>query len=291
MSRLEVINTGKWIQENQNSFAPPVCNKLMHNSQLVIMFVGGPNVRADYHIEEGEELFYQIKGDMCVKILENNVHKDVVIKEGEFFLLPARIPHSPQRSANSCGLVIERRRTADETDCVRWFVPESSNVLYEKWFHCKDLGIELIPLIKNYFASEEYKTKQPGSNVLDLSKMPFSLNPSLVSKEEHGAYELIKKIKQDTSDSMQLHLPGMQFEVVVLKTKGTHVFDTIEGLDTWLWQLQGNSVVCIDSNESYELVEHDSVLLPENRCKKIVIELLGDSDMIMKITQNPSLKE
>ena len=146
-------------------------------------------------------------------------------------------------------------------------------------------------LLKDYFASEEYKTKQPGSNVLDLSKMPFSLNPSLVSKEEHGAYELIKKIKQDTSDSMQLHLPGMQFEVVVLKTKGTHVFDTIEGLDTWLWQLQGNSVVCIDSNESYELVEHDSVLLPENRCKKIVIELLGDSDMIMKITQNPSLKE
>ena len=71
MSRLEVINTGKWIQENQNSFAPPVCNKLMHNSQLVIMFVGGPNVRADYHIEEGEELFYQIKGrlkHMTIKI-------------------------------------------------------------------------------------------------------------------------------------------------------------------------------------------------------------------------------
>ena len=157
MTDLQIINTAKWIKENENSFAPPVCNKLMHNSQLVIMFVGGPNVRDDYHIEEGEELFYQIKGDMCVKILENNVHKDIVIKEGEFFLLPARIPHSPQRTANSCGLVIERRRLLDETDCVRWFVPDSSKVLYEKWFHCKDLGKELVPLIKSKLSFKKKK--------------------------------------------------------------------------------------------------------------------------------------
>ena len=61
-ARLNVTNTSKWIKENETSFLPPVCNKLMHNVQLVIMFVGGPNNREDYHIEEGEELFYQIKG-------------------------------------------------------------------------------------------------------------------------------------------------------------------------------------------------------------------------------------
>jgi 3-hydroxyanthranilate 3,4-dioxygenase len=95
-NRLQVINATQWLKDNEDKFKPPVCNKLMHNSQLIIMFVGGPNSREDYHIEEGEELFYQVKGQMCVKIIENGQHKDVVINEGELFLLPARVPHSPQ---------------------------------------------------------------------------------------------------------------------------------------------------------------------------------------------------
>lgn len=144
----EIINTDEWLRENENSFDPPVCNKLMHNEQLVIMFVGGPNRREDYHIEEGEELFYQVRGEMCVRILENGKHKDVPIRQGEMFLLPARVPHSPQRTAGSIGLVIERRREPTELDGVRWFVPNSPDALYEKWFPCKDLGLELAPLIK-----------------------------------------------------------------------------------------------------------------------------------------------
>lgn len=149
--KLKVINTATWLQQNESSFAPPVCNKLMYNEQLVVMFVGGPNQREDYHIEEGEELFYQLRGDMCVKVLESGSrHRDVHIREGEMFLLPARVPHSPQRTAGSIGLVIERRRIPGELDGVRWFVPGSIESLYEKWFPCKDLGIELVPLIKVY---------------------------------------------------------------------------------------------------------------------------------------------
>lgn len=74
----------KWIEENKSSFVPPVCNKLMYGAgQLKVMFIGGPNVRKDYHMEEGEEIFYQVKGDMVLKIVEKGVHKDVPIKEGE----------------------------------------------------------------------------------------------------------------------------------------------------------------------------------------------------------------
>ena len=104
MQKLSIINTTKWIQDNEDQFKPPVCNKLMHNDQLTVMFVGGPNMRDDYHIEEGEELFYQLKGDMSVKIIENNQHKEIFIKEEEFFILPARVPHSPQRPANTIGI-------------------------------------------------------------------------------------------------------------------------------------------------------------------------------------------
>ncbi|KAG2467110.1 COX7R oxidase, partial [Polypterus senegalus] len=74
-----LVNVDKWIQENEAAFLPPVCNKLMHFSQLNVMFVGGPNIRKDYHIEEGEE----IRGDMCLKVIENGKHKDVHIREGE----------------------------------------------------------------------------------------------------------------------------------------------------------------------------------------------------------------
>ena len=139
-SKLSVINTTSWIQQNEEKFKPPVCNKLMHNNQLTIMFVGGKNIREDYHIEEGEELFYQVKGDISVKILENGQHKEIFIREGEIFLLPARIPHSPQRPENTIGLVIERNRSKNEIDGVRWFIPNSTTHLYEKWFHCTDLG-------------------------------------------------------------------------------------------------------------------------------------------------------
>lgn len=136
INEFKIINVNKWIDENRNDFNPPVCNKLMHNEQLVVMFVGGPNQREDYHIEEGEEIFYQIKGEMCVKIIENGQKKDVVVKEGEFFILPAKIPHSPQRYANTIGLVLERKRDKSEIDGVRWYVPNETNVLYEKWFYC-----------------------------------------------------------------------------------------------------------------------------------------------------------
>lgn len=30
-----------------------------------------------------KQLFYQLKGDMCLKVIENNKHKDVHIREGE----------------------------------------------------------------------------------------------------------------------------------------------------------------------------------------------------------------
>lgn len=288
-----VINIAKWLEENKNSFSPPVCNKLMHNEQLVVMFVGGPNQREDYHIEEGEELFYQLKGDMCVKIIENGIHKDVLIKEGEFFLLPARIPHSPQRTANSIGLVIERKRSLDERDGVRWFVPNSTQVLYEKWFYCQDLGTELIPLIKNYFASDEFRTKIPGQNIENA--YPYSLNNVILNAKEHGPFNLDTRIRSIESEQANLAPDNLQFKVMVLKNGQSEFEDFYKnGLDLWLWLLNGTASLSLQSlnnnhqEEKIKLLSNDSFLVSSNIYQKIVVDV--KEAFLLVVSQNPGKK-
>ena len=108
---LPPINFKEWIDINRDLLKPPVCNKVIYeNTEFIIMVVGGPNTRKDYHIDEGEEFFYQLEGKMILRIMEDSKPKDIQINEGEIFLLPAKVPHSPQRFENTVGLVIERKR-------------------------------------------------------------------------------------------------------------------------------------------------------------------------------------
>ncbi|XP_075060256.1 3-hydroxyanthranilate 3,4-dioxygenase isoform X2 [Mixophyes fleayi] len=256
---MEPINVNKWIQESKSFFLPPVCNKLMHNNQLKVMFVGGPNQRKDYHIEEGEELFYQLEGDMCLKIIENGEHKDIHIKEGEMFLLPARIPHSPQRFPHTVGLVFERMRYETEKDGLRYYVDNSTEVLFEKWFYCEDLVIQLGPVIAEFFNSKQYKTGKPDPDQIS-EKMPFPLNTEKVM--EPFAF-------QSWLDERRLEIDQRKY---VSLFEGLHetqaaVYGTGESeemksdIDTWLWQLEGSSFVTVD-DEKVTLTTGDSLLIP-----------------------------
>ena len=160
MAKLET-----WLADNASSFAPPVMNKLMHREQLSIMFVGGPNERTDFHLEEGSEFFYQLRGSMRLPIVHGGRREEVVIREGDVFLLPSRIPHSPQRpEPGSIGLVVERQRSADEPpDGLRFYVDFETceRVLWERYFHCTDLGKDLAPIVAAFNASEEKATRTP----------------------------------------------------------------------------------------------------------------------------------
>ena len=120
---LHTTHLETWIRENEASFAPPVMNKLMHRDQLSIMFVGGPNEREDFHLEEGSEFFYQLRGSMQLPTVQAGQRVVVTIREGEVYLLPSRIPHSPQRpERGSIGLVIERQRYEHEPpDGLRYY--------------------------------------------------------------------------------------------------------------------------------------------------------------------------
>lgn len=158
MAGVTAVEIPQWIQDNQEDFVPPVCNKCMFSEQLKVFYVGGPNQRKDFHLEEGEEFFFQRKGDMILKVIEKGQVRDLVIKQGEMFMLPARVEHSPQRFANSIGLVVERDRKNTEFDCVRFLVGSSNVTLFERWFFLRDVVKDLPPLIKEFYNSNEFKT-------------------------------------------------------------------------------------------------------------------------------------
>jgi len=133
----------------------------MSPTGLQVMCVGGPNERSDFHVEAGEELFYMLEGDMVLRVEERGVLRDIRIREGEMFLLPGNIPHSPQRLAGSVGLVIERARVPGEVDGLRWYREGGGGVLYEETFACTNLGTQLGPVIARFKASQEAATGVP----------------------------------------------------------------------------------------------------------------------------------
>ncbi len=160
-SFLPPFSLQNWIQENRHLLKPPVGNKQVYldNEDFIVMVVGGPNGRKDYHYEEGEELFYQVEGDIVLKIInEDGFPEDIAIKEGEMFLLPSRIPHSPQRPANTIGLVIERYRREGERDKLMWFCENCHHKLYEASFEMKDIVNELPPIMNHFMDSESLRT-------------------------------------------------------------------------------------------------------------------------------------
>ncbi|CAG6017993.1 unnamed protein product [Menidia menidia] len=259
-SQPRLVNVQDWIAENQNAFLPPVCNKLMHFSQLLIMFVGGPNTRKDYHIEEGEELFYQLKGDMCLKVIENGKHKDVHIREGEMFLLPARIPHSPQRQANTVGLVVERRRLLTETDCLRYYVDNTTDVLFERWFYCQDLGTQLVPIIKEFMASKQGKTGRPDPNEV-FREPPFQFNTMNVMSP-FSFKDWLEKQRPSLGGGRPIDMFGAQFETEAMVFGPGLTEATLLPSDVWIWQQEGSSKVTVAEQE-FSLSAGDSLLIPE----------------------------
>lgn len=153
------INITAWVNEHRDLLKPPVGNKMIwQDSEFMVMVVGGPNQRKDFHIEEGDEFFYQIEGDITVRIIENGKLRDIPIRQGEMFLLPAGIPHSPQRPAGTVGLVIERQRAEGELDHLRWYCEQCGEVLHDNQFQLEDLGKQLKPIIQDFYASESLRT-------------------------------------------------------------------------------------------------------------------------------------
>ncbi|GAB5569571.1 3-hydroxyanthranilate 3 [Prionailurus iriomotensis] len=286
------VRVKTWVEENRASFLPPVCNKLLHQEQLKVMFVGGPNIRKDYHIEEGEEkmgVFYQFKGDMVLQVLERGKHRDVTIRQGEvrlgprgrvvkdhgaethrplilslIFLLPAGVPHSPQRFADTVGLVIERRRLKTELDGLRYYVGDTTDVLFEKWFYCEDLGTQLAPIIQEFFSSEQHKTGEPIPDQL-LKEPPFPLSTRSVM-EPMSLEAWLDRHRRELQAGTPLSLFGDTYETQVI---------------------EGSSVVTI-GEQRLSLAPDDSLLVPAGNAYAWE---RGQGSVALAVTQDPARKK
>ena len=150
------VDLKKWVEKNRALLKPPVGNKLVwEDAATIVMVVGGPNARKDYHVNEGEEFFYQIEGDIVLKMMENGKPVDVVIKEGEIFLMPARVPHLPQRPANTVGLVIEHKRQENELDGFQWYCEKCHHKLYEEFVVLTDIVGQLPKIFDRFYSSAD----------------------------------------------------------------------------------------------------------------------------------------
>lgn len=149
-----------WIDEHRHLLKPPVGNQVVYsdNDDFIVMVVGGPNARKDFHYNETEEFFYQLEGDIVLRVVDEGKVVDIPIKEGEIFLLPAKVPHSPQRSAGSVGLVMELKRKHGETDGFMWFCESCNQKLYEEYFPLTDIVKQLPPIMEKFYDSEDLRT-------------------------------------------------------------------------------------------------------------------------------------
>lgn len=158
----------KWIDENRHLLKPPVGNKVVYkDTEFIIMVVGGPNSRKDYHYNESEEFFYQLEGNITVGIQENGKAVDVPINEGEIFLLPPRVPHNPKRGPNTIGMVIERRRQDIEKDGLLWFCENCNEKLYEEYFKLTDITTQFQGVFSRFYASPELRTCKKCGTVME----------------------------------------------------------------------------------------------------------------------------
>lgn len=167
MAVIPPFNLMGWIEDHQHLLQPPVGNATLYeDTEFIVMIVGGPNSRKDYHFNEGEELFYQFKGDITVKVVDEGQMKEFHIKEGDVFLLPPRTPHSPQRKAGTVGLVVERRRREHELDGFMWFCESCGHKLYEEKIPLTNIVTDMPKIFDRFYGSQAKCTCEKCNTIM-----------------------------------------------------------------------------------------------------------------------------
>ena len=155
MGPLTSFNLWGWIDENRHLLRPPVLNRtIWQDSDFIVQVVGGPNVRTDYHDDPYEEFFFQLKGDMVLKVVEDGALRDVPINQGSVLLLPAHMPHSPQRpDPESIGMVVERSRPEGVLDAFEWYCGRCATRIWRREVQVRSIVDDLPPVFEEYYGT------------------------------------------------------------------------------------------------------------------------------------------
>ena len=184
---LEPFNLIAWIEKNKHRLIPPVSNETIYkgNETFIVMVSGGPNTRKDYHYNESEELFFQLKGDIKIGLYVNGQHQTMDVHEGEMVLIPPKVPHQPRRFANTVGLIIEKHRVKGEKDGFLYFCDKCGNLLYEEYFFLEDIVKQFPMVMRNFYGSLERRTCKKCKHVMDL---PPNWDQSIQVRAEGNEY-------------------------------------------------------------------------------------------------------
>lgn len=158
MAGLAAFNLQRWIDEHRDLLKPPVGNaQIRQNTEFMVTIIGGPNQRTDYHDDPAEEFFYQLKGNAFLRIQEDGKRRDVPLREGDVLLLPPHVRHSPQRPADSIGLVIERVRRKGEIDAFEWYCEKCNTRVHRREVQLESLVDDLPPVFEEYYADPKLR--------------------------------------------------------------------------------------------------------------------------------------
>ncbi|NRS15537.1 3-hydroxyanthranilate 3,4-dioxygenase [Brevibacillus sp. HB1.4B] len=168
MHTLAPIHLWKFIEDHIDQLKPPVNNKVIwKDAELMVMVVGGPNKRRDFHIDPSEEVFYQLKGDCFVEIMNQDGKREIItVREGEMFLLPANVPHSPHRIADTIGLVIERNRSEGELEDFAWFCENCDHEMHRVRIQLTNIEMQVKEAIEGFNSNQELRTCQKCGHVM-----------------------------------------------------------------------------------------------------------------------------
>jgi 3-hydroxyanthranilate 3,4-dioxygenase len=159
MAGVAAFNLRRWIEDHADLLKPPVGNaQIWQGTDFIVTVVGGPNIRADYHDDPLEEFFYQLKGDMVLRVIDGGKPRDVPIREGDVLLLPSHMRHSPQRPAGTIGLVIEYTRPKGRPDAFEWYCEKCDALVHRREVQLKSLVDDLPPVFAEYYGDAALRT-------------------------------------------------------------------------------------------------------------------------------------
>jgi 3-hydroxyanthranilate 3,4-dioxygenase len=168
MAIAKPFNLLKWIEDNRHLLKPPVGNKNLYvnSGDYIVMIVAGPNARKDYHYNETEELFYQLEGEISVFVQDNGQKKEMKLSAGDMYLNPAKVPHSPNRTEGSIGLVIERKRP-DNKDGLQWYCDTCNHKLHEVYFGLNDIENDFLSHFKSFYSNIKKRTCSECGTIME----------------------------------------------------------------------------------------------------------------------------